>query len=130
MASYRYVHNRGFTLFELLVTVIVLGVAAVPLSLMVVEHAESLAVSREHAQAGNLLRDEMENVRSIDYAQVVTVQFPQYKGYAYDLNRAVSYVAGSSSSQESLKKITVAAAKAGSTGVIMRLTTYRAKNVY
>src|SRR3989338_8629985 len=122
-------HPRGFTLIELVMTMIIVSIVSIPLSLLIGAHIESVFVSERDAVAANLVRYEMEKVNNMTYANIATASFSNYEGYAYDLTMTVTYVQGNGASVESLKKIQVEVKKAGETNVIARSVTYLAKNV-
>ncbi len=122
-------HPRGFTLIELVMTMIIVSIVSIPLSLLIGAHIESVFVSERDTVAENLVRYEMEKVNNMTYANIATAGFSNYEGYAYDLTRTVTYVRGDGTSAESLKKIQVEVMKADGTNVIARSVTYLAKNV-
>lgn len=121
--------NSGFSLIELIMTIVVMSIVSVPLSLLIGAHLESVFVSEDEAMAQNLARFEMEKVNNMNYANVTSANFSNYQGYPYDLVRTVSYVQGNGATAESLKKITVDVTKSNGTNVIAGLITYLAKNV-
>ncbi len=121
--------NSGFSLVELIMTIVVMSIVSVPLSLLIGAHLESVFVSEDEAMAQNLARFEMEKVNNMNYANVTSANFPNYQGYQYDLVRTVSYVQGNGATAESLKKITVDVTKSNGTKVIAGLITYLAKNI-
>lgn len=121
--------NSGFSLIELIMTIVVMSIVSVPLSLLIGAHLESVFVSEDEAMAQNLARFEMEKVNNMNYANVTSANFSNYQGYQYDLVRTVSYVQGNGAAAESLKKITVDVTKSNGTKVIAGLITYLAKNV-
>ncbi|OGX38248.1 MAG: hypothetical protein A3D87_07255 [Omnitrophica WOR_2 bacterium RIFCSPHIGHO2_02_FULL_50_17] len=122
-------HPRGFTLIELVMTMIIVSIVSIPLSLLIGAHIESVFLSERDVMAENLACHEMEKVNNMTYANIATASFSNYEGYAYDLTRTVTYVQGDGASVESLKKIQVEVKKAGETNVITRSVTYLAKNV-
>ena len=122
-------HPRGFTLIELVMTMIIVSIVSIPLSLLIGAHIESVFLSERDVMAENLACHEMEKVNNMTYANIATASFSNYEGYAYDLTRTVTYVQGDGASVESLKKIQVEVKKAGETNVIARSVTYLAKNV-
>jgi prepilin-type N-terminal cleavage/methylation domain-containing protein len=121
--------NSGFTLIELLMTIVVLGIVAVPLSLLISQHVESVIQSEDLTMASQFARLEMEKVNNLAYATIVSTTTSQYKGYDYDVTRAVTFAQGTNTSQESLKKITVSVARSSSSDVLTSLVTYIAKNI-
>jgi prepilin-type N-terminal cleavage/methylation domain-containing protein len=122
-------HKTAFTLIELIMTIVVVGIVAVPLSLLLSQHIESTFQSEDLTIATNLSRFEMEKVNNLAYASIVNATFSNYEGYNYDVARTVTYAQGSDVSAESLKKITVEVRKSGSAAVLANITTYIARNV-
>ena len=125
----RRLRHQGFTLIELILTIIVVGIAAIPLSLMVFQHIESVYTSEDYTLARNLARSDLELVNNTAYANILTATFLRYQGYNYDLTRTVTFAQGSAASAESLKQITVSVTRHGSATVLLTLTTCIAKNV-
>lgn len=121
--------KRAFTLIELIMTTIVVGIIAIPLSLLISQHLESVFQSQDYSAARNLARLEMEKVSNTDYAGISSVSFSNYEGYDYDLARTVSYEQGGAADTENLKKISLTVTKHGKAEVLVRLVTYIAKNV-
>lgn len=110
-------------------TMIVVGITAVPVSLLIGSHIQGVLSSAEETTAQNLARLEMEKINNMSYAGIVSANFSNYEGYPYDLTRSVSFAAGDGASAESLKKISVDVRKTGSPAVIAAAVTYVAKNV-
>lgn len=121
--------ERGFTLIELIMTMVVVGIIAVPISLLISRHVESVFESQDYTIARNLARLEMEKVNNTAYDNISSVNFSNYEGYGYDLMRSMSFTQGSAASAESLKKITVSVNRTGSAQVLVTVATYIAKNI-
>ena len=124
-------HNRrdGFTLLELVMAMVVMGITSVPLSLFLYQHIEGTFQAQGRTQAAELARCEMERVTNLDYDTLSTATVTNYAGQSFDLDRTVSYVQGNSASAESLKQIQVAVRRSGATEVLAELRTYRARHV-
>ena len=131
--AHKSLRKNGFTLIELMMTIIVTGIIAVPLSLLLFQHVDSTFKSQYYTLGLNLARFEIEKVSNLVYATVTTgtFNFPNYNGYNYDVTRTVSYVpgTGTDASTENLKLVKVDAKKAGSATVLVSLQTYLVKNV-
>ena len=121
--------RQGFTLIELILTIVVVSICAIPLSLLVSQHVTSLFQSQDYTMAVNLARFEMEKVNNMSYANIVSGSFLNYRGYPYDVTRTVSYAQGNGSTAESLKKIQVDVKKAGSSTVLVTFLTYIVRNI-
>lgn len=120
--------KTGFTLIELVMTMVVIGIVSVPLSYLITSHLEGVFLLEDDTMAQNLARFELEKVNNMAYANINagTVTVSNYQGYAYDVTRTVSFVPGSA---ESLKKIQVDVQESGSAKVNATLTMYLAKGV-
>ena len=125
----KYSPKSGFTLIELVMTIVIVGIVSVPLSLLVGQHLKGAAQSSSYSVMLNLARFEMEKVNNTDYANISSLSIPDYEGYDFDMTRTVTFVQGNAASAESLKKITVDIKDAGGSVVLLSLTTYLAKNV-
>ena len=121
--------KKGFTLIELIMTIIVVGIIAIPLSMLITEHFASTLNSSEHTMTMHLARFEMEKVNNMDYASISNASISNYEGYSYDITRTVTFVQGDASSPESLKQVTVDVTQAGGSTVLFSLVTYVAKNM-
>jgi prepilin-type N-terminal cleavage/methylation domain-containing protein len=124
-----FVGKRAFTLIELVMTIVVVGIIAVPVSLLLFQHMESTLQSGDVSIALNLGRFEMEKVNNTPYASIVSASFSNYEGYNYNVTRAITYVQGNDSSSESLKQVRVTVTKSGEAAVLVSLVTYIARNI-
>jgi len=120
---------RGFTLIELIMTIVVVSIVAIPLSLFLGQHVTSVVQSEDYTMAADLARREMERVKNMAYANVVSASFLNYQGYNYDITMTVSFAQGTALTPESLKLVRVDVRKSGSATVIFSLVTYLARNV-
>lgn len=121
--------SKGFTLIEVIMTIIVVTIVAIPLSLLLSQHVRSAFQSESLTIARQLARLEMEKVNNTGYPAITSANFPNYEGYDYNLDRIVTYAYGDTGSAESLKKIMVKVAKSGDSKVLINLVTYIAKNI-
>lgn len=124
-----YSSRRGFTLIELMMTIVVVSIVAIPLSLLLSQHISSVFQSEDYTLAVNLARLEMEQINNMNYTNIVSADFSNYQGYNYTLNRTVAYVAGDQASPESLKKMTVVLRKPNDPKALLSLVAYIAKNI-
>ena len=121
--------KRGFTLIELIMTIVVVGIIAVPISLLLTQHITSTFQSEDLAMAVDLARFEMEKVNNLAFANIINYTNTTYDGYNYTVNRVVNYAQGSGATAESLKQINVTVTKSGNSIVLANITTYIAKNI-
>lgn len=121
--------ERGFTLIELIMTIIVVGIVAIPLSLLITEHLQSVVVSKDHTLARDLAQFEMEKVNNMNYANIISANSSDYLGYGYDITRTVTYAQGNATTPESLKQIQVDVTEGGGSQVLFSLTTYLTNHV-
>lgn len=118
--------KKSFTLVELIMTIVVVGIIALPISITLSRHIQSVFISQDYTVALNLARFEMEKVVNTAYASITGASFSNYQGYAYDLTTSVSETVSGS---EAYKLITISVTKAGSATVLVTLKTYVVKNV-
>jgi len=110
-------------------TVVVVSIVALPISLTLSKHVQSVFVSQDYTTALNLARFEMEKVMNTDYASIASATTNNYLGYSYNVTTTVTYAFGTALTTESVKLVTVSVTKAGSAVVLVTLKNYIAKNV-
>lgn len=111
-------------------TIVVVGIVALPISVTLARHVQSVFESQDMTIATNLARFDLELMNNTDYTSIASASFTGYQGYDYDLTRTVvSYVNGWWFSTESTKKITVQVNKSGSAAVLVKLVTYISRNI-
>ncbi len=122
--------RKGFTLIEIIVTMVLLAVIAVTVGLFTMAQMQAVARSGEYTIAFNLARLELETVNNLAYASlpVGTVTTNNYKLYSYTVIRTVSYVFGNDAAAESLKQVLIEVRKSNSSETIARLVIYLVKN--
>jgi len=119
--------TTGFTLIELIVTIVVLGLVMIPLGLMSIEYMGSIVYSRDSGVAEGLAKLEMSKVNNLAYSDASLADgydstTSSYEGYPYNLRRTVNYVSGWSNN---LKKVQVRVYPLGdSTNSLVNLITY------
>lgn len=120
--------KRAFSLIELIMTIVVVGIIALPVSITLSRHIQSVFISQDYTLALDLARFEMEKIINTAYASIAigTTNSANYLGYAYDLTTVVSETVSGS---EAYKTISVSAKKAGSATVLVTLKSYLVKNV-
>lgn len=116
----------GFTLIELVMTIVVTSIIAIPLSVSLSQHIQSVFQSQDYTMAVELGRYEMERVNKItNWNNIVSA--PPYSLYNYDIIRTVTLIANTP--PERLKKIQVDVRETGSATAIITFITYIAQNV-
>lgn len=120
--------KSAFTLIELIMTIVVVGIIALPVSITLSKHIQSVFISQDYTMALDLARFEMEKIINTAYTGIAvgTTNSASYQGYAYDLTTVVSETTFGS---QAYKTISVSAKKAGSAAVLVTLKTYLVKNV-
>ncbi len=123
--------KNGFTMVELVMTIVVSTIIAIPLALMVREHVISLNDIQDDSMAIELARYDVERLKNTAYASlsIGTTTLSNYQSYPYDVRRTITYRLGTSGSAESMKKIQVDVRKAGSSTNVYSLFDYVAKNI-
>jgi prepilin-type N-terminal cleavage/methylation domain-containing protein len=121
--------KQGFTLIELVLTIIVVGIISIPLSILISQYIESVFVSEDYNIALHLARLEMETVNNLSYNSIASASYSKYYGYNYDVVRKVSYAAGNATSTESMKQVEVQVLKPGTAIALANLKTYITKNL-
>lgn len=107
-------------------TIVVVGIAALPISITLAKHVQSVFLSQDMTMATNLARFDLEQMNNTAYTSIGA---GSYTNYSYVLTRTFSFVNGTALTTESTKKITVEVTKSGSTTVLVKLVTYISKNI-
>ena len=99
--------GQGFTLIELIMTIVVLAIVMIPLGFMSMEYMQAIVHSRGLAVAEGLVKTEMAKINNLSYSDSTLEDgdddtTSNYEGHSYDLRRTVDYVVGSSNN---LKKV-------------------------
>ena len=116
----------GFTLIELIMTILVLGLIMVPLGIMSIEYMRSIVYSRDLVVAEGLAKTEMSKINNLDYGDNTLEDgdddtTSSYEGYHLDLNRKVDYVPDT---DNNLKKVEVSVYESGTTIQLVKLVSY------
>lgn len=132
--SHRVIYNimkiiykkKGFTLIELIMTIVVLGLIMIPLGFMSIEYVRSIVYSRDLGIAEGLARLEMSKINNLAYDDNTLEDgdddtTSSYEGYHLDLNRKVNYVAGTN---DNLKKVEVSVYESGTTTQLVKVVSY------
>jgi len=126
--------NKGFTLIELIMSIVIMGIVVVTVALAYGQIINSMVRSTDISKAVNLSELEFSIVNSISYtdaslANGTNTLAANYQSSGYDLRRQVSYDFGTDATPQSLKRITVTVYRTGSSTPLISTTTLRAKNV-
>ena len=121
--------RRAFTLIELVMTIVVVGIVALPISVTLAKHVQSVFLSQDLTMAINLARFDLAQMNNTAYASIVSATITSYQTYPYTLTRTVTFVNGTSVSAESTVLINVKVTKSGSATVLAELNTYISKNL-
>ncbi len=124
----------GYTLLELIITIVLLGIVMIPVGVMALEYAKGLVYARHVEMAGSLARMEMSKVNNLPYDDATLASgydrtFIVYEGYPYDVRRTVSYV-DVGAWDANLKKVQVRVYPTGSAQYVANMVTYIADVTY
>ena len=118
--------KSAVTLIELIMTIVVVGIVALPLSVTLSKHVQSVFVSQDYTLALDLARFEMEKVLNTAYVSISSVTTNNYQGYTYDV---ATTVAETVSGAQAYKLVSISVTKSGSATVLVTLKNYIVKNV-
>ena len=121
--------KQGFTLIEMIMTIVIVGIVSIPLSLMIFQQVQATFYAEDMATALNLGRYEMERVDNLPFNSVSSATMNNYLGFGYDVVRTVSFVSGGALTTEAMKKVIVEVKKTGTAEVVITLSTYVTKNI-
>jgi prepilin-type N-terminal cleavage/methylation domain-containing protein len=122
-------NQKGFTLIELVLTIVLISVLFVFLGITVFQYIEGTIRAQDYSQALNIVQLDMERIKNLNYDSVATVYFPNYLGLRYDIYREVVFVQGTAATAESLKQVRVYVRRTGTTPVLFNFVTYLARNI-
>lgn len=120
-------NQKGYTLIELVMTMILVGIIAIPIAMMFAGQVQGTMASSSFVTAVNLGREEVEKIYNTGYDSLSTATYTNYGGYPYTVTRTVTTVSGSKGAE--LKNIVVDVSRSGSAQVLARLYTSVAKNI-
>ncbi|MBM3251820.1 MAG: prepilin-type N-terminal cleavage/methylation domain-containing protein [Candidatus Omnitrophica bacterium] len=85
-------NQNGFTLIEMIIAVVLLGLVLIPLGLMSTEYVRGIAYSRDLSVVEGLAKAEMAKINNLGYDNlpIGISTFENYEGYPYDLERTVT----------------------------------------
>lgn len=115
------IEKRGFTLLEVIVSIVLIAIIMIPLGLISIEYVRSIAYADTLTQASNLARLELARVNSLPFGSVpiVTDQIQSYPAYAsFDVKRTVISI------NSNAKRVIVRVFRQGSLDRLIELTTY------
>lgn len=114
----RFIYRKlGFTLIELIITIVLLGIVMIPLGIMSLEFMREIVYSRDSGVAVALARVELSKINNLSYsdpslADGTDTTITSYEGYAYDLRRTVNFA---NSPTNTLKKVQIRVYPTGNT---------------
>jgi prepilin-type N-terminal cleavage/methylation domain-containing protein len=120
--------EAGFTLIEIILTIVIASIFITAVALMFQQNIISLKHSDDIEKASSLAQLEMSKVDNLSYADATLADgynntTTNYESTAYDLNRQVNIVAGTSNN---LKKVELTVYPTGTTQQLAKLVTYKA----
>ncbi len=124
---------RGFTIIEIIITVVLVGLVLIPLGIMATEYIRGTFYSRDLGVAEGLAKDEISKVNNLDFNDPTLADgydniTGSYQGYPYDLRRSVNYVPGTNNT---LKQVQIRVYPAGdSTKQLVNIITFVANVSY
>lgn len=126
--------KKGFTLFELVITIVIAGIFLAGIANSYRQITEAVIRSSDLSKAISLSEREFSVVNTINYTDTTLADgynnlSSNYQGSGYDLRRQVSYDAGTDATAQSLKRITVTLYRSGSASPILSTAALRARNV-
>ena len=118
--------NKSFTLIELVMTIVVVGILALPISVTLSQHVQSVFDSQNYTVALDLARFKMEEFINTAYAGItVGTTVSNYSGYPfYAVTSVVTLVTETLPGTETYKIISISVAKTGSLTPLITLKTY------
>lgn len=118
---------RSFTLIELIITIVLMGILMIPLGIMSMEYMRGIVYVRDLGTAEGLGKIETAKINNLSYSDATLADgydntITNYEGYPYDLRRTVNYVAGWNNN---LKQVQVRVYPSGNTTAFLaNLITY------
>ena len=119
-------HNKAFTLIELIMTIVLIGIVVIPSSIFLIESMRGAFRAEDMMIAVNLARTELERINNLayDHADIDDegiTPLPNYEGYNYDLSREVTFIDG----DPDLKEIKIEVYPAGREDLLTTAITHR-----
>lgn len=122
--------NKAFTLIELIITIVLIGIVVIPSSMFLIESMKGAFKSKDVMVAASLARMELEQINNMHYNNISDQSYTPYSDYNYDLRRIVDE---EGSAGELIKIIRVEVYPAGRLGntqdLLTTVITHRAENV-
>ncbi len=118
--------KKGFTLIEVITSVVVIAIVMIPVTLISMEYVRSAAYADSLTMATNLVRMEMAVVNNLNYSNPTLADgydntSANYSGYKYDLRRTVNFVPGTANN---VKSVRIRVYPNGSAEQLMETATY------
>lgn len=123
----------SFTLIEIIITIVLVGLALIPLSIMALEYVRGTFYSRDLGVVEGLAKDELSKVNSLSFNDPTLADgynniTGNYQGYPFDLQRSVNIVPGMNNA---LKQVQVRIYPAGDLSrQLINITTFVASTSF
>jgi len=123
----------SFTLIEIIITIVLVGLALIPLSIMALEYVRGTFYSRDLGVVEGLAKDELSKVNSLSFNDPTLADgynniTGNYQGYSFDLQRSVNIVPGMNNA---LKQVQVRIYPAGDLSrQLINITTFVANTSF
>lgn len=123
----------SFTLIEIIITIVLVGLALIPLSIMALEYVRGTFYSRDLGVVEGLAKDELSKVNSLAFSDPTLTDgydniTSNYQGYPFDLRRSVNIVSGMNNA---LKQVQVRIYPAGDLSrQLVNITTFVANTSF
>ena len=115
--------NAGFTLIELIMTIVVISIVVIPSVVFLTESIRGTFKSEDVISAVNLARMEIEKTNNMAYTDIAAEDFTDYEGYHYDLSKEVAFIEGAPPPASGVMEIRIGVYSAGNLGDAQELLT-------
>lgn len=119
-------NKAGFTLIELIITIVVAGVISIAVASFISEYLDGTVFLRYEIFAMNLARMEIEKTNNLEFADLGNASWNDYEGYGYRVVRSVRNLQGTSNK---VKEVEVSVYKPHNT-LLYSLSVFRTESVF
>lgn len=125
---------EGWTLIELIMTIVLAGILSIPVSYFIVSSIENKVYVEDTTTALQLARWIMEDsyreaLTDAGYLALASRTYNNYFNTGLDVVRTVTYVAGSQFSTYSAKEVSVRVTRSGDSQVLTEFITYITRDI-